>query len=69
MEVQKVKCPLCKIEMRIGASRHVVKNDDTPDKKTQLFLQQDLVCRSRQCPNYGKVVKVVENEIQLSKQS
>lgn len=64
-----MKCPLCKIEMRIGASRHVTKNDNTPDKETQLFLQQDLLCRSRQCPNYGKVVQTVENEIPLLKQS
>lgn len=59
-------CPLCKIEMRINETRHVIKNDDTPDKPTELYLEQDLVCRNKKCSNYGKVVQKIESPIELT---
>lgn len=64
-----MQCPLCKIEMRINATRHVVINDTTPDVETQLFIEQDLVCRNPKCSNNGKVVETIRNPIRLSKQS
>lgn len=64
-----MQCPLCKIEMRINATRHVVEGDDSPDKETQLFLEQDLVCRNSKCSNYGKVVQKIRNKIELTSQA
>lgn len=62
-------CPLCKIEMRINATRHVLVDDDTPDKETKLFVEQDLICRNKNCTNFQKVVQTVKTQLQLSKQS
>jgi hypothetical protein len=62
-------CPLCKIEMRINGTRHVVVNDNTPDKETELYLEQDLVCRNKKCSNYGKVVEKIRSRIELTSQS
>lgn len=64
-----MKCPLCNIEMAIKSSRHVVVGDNSPDTDTKLFLEQELVCRNKNCPNHGKVVDKVKNPIQLSKDS
>ena len=50
-------CPKCKNLLRIAASRVEVTGDDDPDIPTQVFLVQDLVCRTKKCPNYEKVVK------------
>ena len=61
-----MKCPLCQVEMRITRSRNVVENDTTPSVPTRLFVEQDLSCLNKQCPNYKKVVKTIRNEIPLS---
>ena len=60
-----MKCPLCKVEMIISHSRNVVENDDTPDEKTKLFIEQDMSCRNEQCANYEKVVETVKTELPL----
>jgi hypothetical protein len=57
-----MKCPLCQVEMRITHSRNVIENDNTPDKPTKLFVEYDLECLNRSCPNYEKVVETVKNE-------
>ena len=64
-----MKCPLCNIEMRINATRYVVRNDDSTDKETELYMEQDLICRNSKCPNFQHVVEVKKNPIPLSKQS
>lgn len=46
-------CPICGIEMRVGRTN--VREED--GKK---ITEQDLVCRSPQCPNYKTVVETVE---------
>lgn len=60
-----MQCPLCRLEMSIQASRYRVENDDAPEKETQLFVEHDMVCRNKQCPNHGKVVTTVKNPIKL----
>ena len=60
-----MQCPICRLEMSIQSSRHKVENDDTPDKETKLFIEQDMTCRNKQCPNHGKVVETVRNPIKL----
>lgn len=62
-----MKCPLCSIEMAIKSNRHVVSGDKSPDEETKLHIEQDMTCRNKNCPNYGKVVDTAKNEIQLSK--
>lgn len=52
-----MKCPLCQTEMRITQSRNVLVNDDTPDKPTELYIEQDLKCMNKNCANYDKVVE------------
>lgn len=54
-----MKCPLCDIEMRITASRNIVKMEgDVP----HLFIEQDLSCLNEKCENYNTVVETVSNE-------
>jgi len=54
-----MKCPLCEIEMRITASRNIIKmEDDVP----HLFTEQDLSCLNEKCENYNTVVETVSNE-------
>ena len=57
-----MKCPLCQVEMRIIRSRNVVENDNTPDKPTKLYVEQDFSCLNKSCKNYEKVVETVRNE-------
>ena len=49
-------CPHCGIEMKIGSTR--TKEEDGKKK-----VEQDLVCRNPQCPNYKTVVETIETEI------
>lgn len=51
--------------MWIRGVRNVVENDDTPDKQTKLYIEQDFECRNPQCSNYEKVVDTARNEIEL----
>ena len=60
-----MKCPICQVEMRITRSRNVVENDDTPQKETKLFVEQDLSCLNKTCQNYDTVVATVKNEIPI----
>lgn len=53
--------------MRISATRYKAVNDDTAEKSTELFIEQDLICRNKSCANYGKVTETVKNPIKLAK--
>lgn len=64
-----MQCPLCKIEAAIASSRYVPKNDNTPDKETQLFMEHDMKCRNPKCSNYNKIFTTVKNELPISKDS
>ena len=57
-----MKCPLCQIEMRITRSRNVIENDDTPERATKLYVEQDLTCLNKNCSNFNTVVDTVRSE-------
>ena len=59
-----MKCPKCNIEMRIKESKNVI---DLHGESPKLFRQSVLTCRNQSCGNYNTDVKVVRNELQLSK--
>lgn len=63
-----MKCPLCQVEMRISKTRYETKNDDTAEKKTKLYAVQSLVCRSKQCENYGTLVQEVAHELAVNEE-
>lgn len=52
-------CPLCKTEMRIKTSDYVL-NDG------KLFARQIFTCRKKDCPNFGKDVKIVYAPLNVS---
>lgn len=60
-----MKCPLCQVEMKITQSRNVLENDDTPDAKTRLYIEQDLTCINKSCANYNTVVETAKNEVPI----
>lgn len=60
-----MKCPVCKMELRISRSRNVVENDNTPDEETKLYVEQDFTCVNKTCGNYETVVETVRNEIPI----
>lgn len=47
-----MKCPLCNTEMRIKSTDYVTNNG-------QIFSKQILTCRKKDCPNFGKDVKII----------
>lgn len=61
-----MKCPKCKIEMRIKSSKNVI---DLKGEAPKLFRQSTLTCRNEACGNYNKDVEVVKNELPLSEGS
>lgn len=60
-----MKCPLCNIEMFAISNRMVVENDDTAEKETKLYVEHNMACRNKNCPNNGKVVLTVKDEIKI----
>ena len=62
-----MKCPRCNIEGGIISSKYVTVNDDTAEKNTELYIEQQIACRNPNCADFGKVIKVVRNPLQLSK--
>ena len=50
-------CPICSNLLRIASSRVKVTGDDDPETQTRVFVVQELVCRSRRCPNFWRVVE------------
>jgi len=45
-----MKCPRCNVEMRINGSGYVSNGG-------KLFKRLSYVCRNKECPNYGQLVK------------
>lgn len=62
-----MQCPKCKIEAAIVKSGYTTVNDDTPDKETELYINQEYACRNPACDNYKKVIGTVKNPLRLSK--
>ena len=52
--------------MAIKSTRYKTENDNTPDKETKLYIEQDMVCRNKECPNYGNVVDTIKNPVKLA---
>ena len=62
-----MRCPKCNIEAGIVKSGYVTANDDSPDKETELYLQNEYACRNPACVNYRKIISTVRNPLKLSK--
>ncbi len=60
-----MKCPLCQVELRITRSRNVVEHDDTPNEETKLFVEQELTCLNKSCPNYETVAQTIRSELPI----
>lgn len=60
-----MNCPHCKLTAQIAKSRYVVRGDDSPDKETELYLVQELVCRNPQCGYNGETVATIEHRLEL----
>lgn len=58
-----MQCPICKTEMRITSVRTEVVGDESKDRQTEVYTVQELVCRNKQCQNYGKAVDTVRTKI------
>ena len=58
-----MKCPLCSTEMRIQDNTLVHMADDS------FAFRMRLVCRSKECPNSGKVVKTIYTPIAVEEDS
>ncbi|MBR6735442.1 MAG: hypothetical protein IKL92_01060 [Oscillospiraceae bacterium] len=56
-------CPKCKMAAQIRSAKTRVENDDTPDKKTVVYLIQEFVCRNSRCEMNGKAVGEVKHQI------
>lgn len=60
-----MKCPQCKIEMRVEPAGVKLLHDDTPDVPTEAYDVQTFFCRNRQCPNFGKEAARTEHRLNL----
>ena len=60
-----MKCPLCQLELRITASRNIVEHDDTPEERTELYVEQDLSCVNKDCENFDTVVETIRTELPI----
>ena len=60
-----MKCPLCNTEAFIQASRHVIEGDNDSETETKLFIEQDLVCRNKNCSNHGEIVKTIRHPLKI----
>ena len=60
-----MKCPLCNCDGLIKASRYVVEGDNSALEETKLFIEQDMICRNKNCGNYNKVFTIVKNPIKI----
>lgn len=60
-----MNCPHCKLTAQIKGCKYAVRGDDSPDRETELYLVQELVCRNPQCPRNGETVKTIEHRLEL----
>jgi len=47
----------------MGLSHPIYKVSSDDDGNPKIVLEQELRCRSKQCPNYDKVVDTIRNPI------
>lgn len=60
-----MQCPLCKLEGRIDATRYVVEDDDSKEKETKLFFEQDIKCVNKDCPNHNKIFTTIKSPMEI----
>lgn len=58
-------CPKCNTLAAIGMTRYVVVDDNTPEKKTKLFIEQQFKCRNPQCQEFGNVIGTKRNPLKV----
>lgn len=58
-----MQCPKCSIDMTVRYDGVECKNDDTPDKPTEVYSLQSLICRNPKCGNYERVVEIVRTKL------
>lgn len=70
-QVDESRCPICGAELHIAGSKYIAKNDATPDKETEIYVELQLVCPNIKCDNYSgadtkkskKIVKTRQNKV------
>ncbi len=60
-----MKCSLCNVEAAISKTYNRVEGDNSPNTETKVFTVQEMSCRNRSCPNYNKVIAVVEHQLKI----
>ncbi len=55
-----MKCPACQVEGRITSNKIVRRKDGT------FAYKMEITCRNKQCPEYGKVVAVKYNPVEIT---
>ena len=61
-----MECVECKSKLVISKTGYRAENDDTPDTPTKVVCFQELACLKADCSMNGKVIDVIEHEIQLN---
>jgi hypothetical protein len=46
-------------------TRYVTVDDNTPEKETKLFIEQQFKCRNPQCQDFGKVIGTKRNPLKV----
>lgn len=59
-----MQCERCHTEMSIQSTRLEAEGDKSPDTETVVWRVLEYACRSRQCPEYGKVQKTEKVRLQ-----
>lgn len=60
-------CKACSGELRVAGSKYAVKNDDTPDAKTRLYVVLSMECVNPNCTECGNTIEVaIEEELAVN---
>ena len=61
-------CKDCGCALHVTGSRNVVKFDDTPERKTELYAVLTLMCENPRCVSHGKPVDIpIRQEVESDK--
>lgn len=47
----------------VRGGRYITENDDTPDKQTVIYYEQEKYCNNPNCDNYGKTVETKKHKM------
>lgn len=56
-------CPKCETLLMVRGGRYITENDDTPDKQTVIYYEQEKYCNNPNCDNYGKTVETKKHKM------